>query len=120
MNPYLIVIALVALLAAAGGGYGVGYDHAANACEAARAKAVDKALVEYKARASQQNKVAEKLEVDDAKADAVYRTITKTVDRVVERPVYRNVCLDADGLRNVNAALAGAAANPGQPDGVVR
>lgn len=36
-----------------------------------------------------------------------YRTLTQQVDKVVVRPVYRNVCLDADGLRIANTALAG-------------
>ncbi len=42
------------------------------------------------------------------KERVVYQTITETVDRIVERPVYRNVCLDADGLRELNAAVAGS------------
>ena len=42
----------------------------------------------------------------------VYQTITETVDRIVERPVYRNVCLDDDGVRALNAAVRGAA-DPG-------
>lgn len=45
----------------------------------------------------------------------VYQTITKTVDRIVEKPVYRNVCLDDDGLRAANAALARPAAAAGGP-----
>lgn len=45
----------------------------------------------------------------------VYQVITETVDRIVERPVYRNVCLDADGLRALNAAVLGRADNPGEP-----
>jgi hypothetical protein len=32
----------------------------------------------------------------------VYRTIVKTVERIVERPVYSNVCLDADGVMAIN------------------
>ena len=28
------------------------------------------------------------------------------VQKIIERPVYRNVCLDADGLRELNAAIA--------------
>ncbi len=40
--------------------------------------------------------------------------ITREVDRVVEKPVYRNVCLDADGLR-ILAAAVGAASAPGEP-----
>ena len=44
------------------------------------------------------------------------RVITREVDRVVDRPVYRDgVCLDADGLRLV-AAAAGAASNPAVAD----
>jgi hypothetical protein len=44
----------------------------------------------------------------------VYKTITETVDKIVERPVYRNVCLDADGLRQLNAAITGRIAAPGE------
>jgi len=43
------------------------------------------------------------------------RTITREVERVVESPVYRNVCLDADGLRLVEAAATGRAADTGEP-----
>lgn len=43
------------------------------------------------------------------------QVLTLEVERVVERPVYRDgVCLDADGLRIV-AAAAGGARDPGQP-----
>lgn len=48
------------------------------------------------------------------------RFITQEVDRVVERPVYRDgVCLDADGLRLVAAAADGAASSPGGPASAV-
>lgn len=30
------------------------------------------------------------------------------VQKIVERPVYRNVCLDDDGLQELNAAIAGS------------
>jgi hypothetical protein len=45
----------------------------------------------------------------------VYKTITETVDKIVERPVYRNVCIDADGLRQLNAAITGRIATTGEP-----
>lgn len=45
----------------------------------------------------------------------VYQTITETVDRIVERPVYRNVCLDTSGLRALADAIHGRADDPGQP-----
>lgn len=46
----------------------------------------------------------------------VYRNVTQQVDRIIDRPVYRNECLDPDGLRAVNTALAGKAEAPSQPD----
>ena len=39
-----------------------------------------------------------------------YRTVTVTVEKIVERPVYVNQCLDADGLRILNEQITG------QPD----
>lgn len=45
----------------------------------------------------------------------VYQTITETVDRIVERPVYRNVCLDTSGLRALADAIHGRADDPGHP-----
>lgn len=38
----------------------------------------------------------------------IYQTITQTVEKIVERPVYRNSCFDDDGLRQLNAAITGA------------
>ena len=64
------------------------------------------------------NAAAIGLETGNEKAKIVYRTITKTVDKYIDRPVYRNVCFDTDGLRDVNAALIGAltpAAEPREP-----
>lgn len=45
----------------------------------------------------------------------VYQTITETVDRIVERPVYLNVCIDADGLRSLNSAITGAIPSASKP-----
>jgi hypothetical protein len=42
------------------------------------------------------------------------QTVTVEVERVVERPVYRNECLDADGLRLIASAI-GTAASASQP-----
>lgn len=46
-------------------------------------------------------------EVFKEKERVVYEVITQTVDKIVERPVYRNVCLDDDGLRALNSAVTG-------------
>lgn len=39
-------------------------------------------------------------------AAAREQVVVKEVERVVERPVYRNVCLDDDGLRILNSDIA--------------
>jgi hypothetical protein len=58
-------------------------------------------------RAEQSRAMAAAAELEQArgKIEVKYRTITKEVQKVVERPVYRGTCLDDDGLRLVNAAL---------------
>lgn len=43
-----------------------------------------------------------------------YRTVTVTLEKVVERPVYLQSCLDADGLRVLNDQIT-RAADPGEP-----
>lgn len=43
-----------------------------------------------------------------------YRTVTVTLEKVVDRPVYINQCLDDDGLRILNNQIL-RRADPGQP-----
>lgn len=50
---------------------------------------------------------AHNLGEDRAKSEVVHRTVTKYIDRIVDRPVYRNMCMDDDGLRNLNCAIRG-------------
>jgi hypothetical protein len=64
----------------------------------------------------QANTASTKLETGNAEAKVVYRTITKEVDKIVDRPVYVNACFDDDGLRYANAALSGALTPAGKPD----
>lgn len=69
-------------------------------------------------QAQQMNVISADLERARHEKQVVYRTITRRVEKVVERDVYRNVCLDDDGVRLVNSALAGRA-DPGQPAAAV-
>lgn len=59
------------------------------------------------------------LATERQKSHVVYQTITHEVDHVIDRPVYRSDCLDADGLRLVNAAFAGQAASAAVPASAV-
>lgn len=56
-------------------------------------------------------------EADKARHRVEFQTIYSEVERVVEKPIYRNVCLDPDGLRALDAAIRGTAA--GEPAAAV-
>jgi len=59
-----------------------------------------------------------KFEKERNHVETVFQTITETVDRIVDRPVYRDtVCYEPDGLRELQRAIAETAA--GQPGGTV-
>lgn len=53
------------------------------------------------------NEAAIRLEGSREKERIVYRTITQQVDKLVDRPIYHNVCLDDDGLRLARCAIRG-------------
>ncbi len=58
-------------------------------------------------------------ESDKVRIETEYRDVIKEVQRVVEKPVYRNVCLDPDGLSVIGDALARAYNDPGKPGNAV-
>lgn len=113
MSPYIKLG--VPILAFALGSW-LGYDYKAAKCAVEIAEMRQAAQDQKDAEAEKIHEAATRLEAANAKARVVYRTLTKTIDRVVERPVYATDCIDDDGLRALNAALAGKALDPGQPD----
>ena len=48
---------------------------------------------------------AEGLEKDKREIEIRYRTITKTVTEFVDRPIYKNICLDQDGIDAINGVV---------------
>ena len=71
-----------------------------------------------KARAAEAAKsaaAAKELEAERAKKKVVYRTITQSVEKYVDRPVYRADCWDADGMRDATAAINGKIATGREP-----
>jgi hypothetical protein len=69
-----------------------------------------------KAEATKASKASTRLEVNNAKARIITRTITVQVDKIIDRPVYRNVCFDPDGLCLANAAIRGESPTTCKPD----
>lgn len=60
---------------------------------------------------------SELLEKAKARTEIRYRTLLKEVEREVEKPVYRVVCLTDDGVRLANDALRGSSSVTGEsPD----
>lgn len=105
--PYLSIIKAAAIVALIVGLFGYGYHtgakHEKTKCQAEKDAAI-------KADIKQGNEAAKTLEVKKDERDANQKTITKYVDRIIDRPIYRSQCLDDDGLRTANAALKGGTA----------
>ena len=61
-----------------------------------------KALVE---KQNKINKVSADYEQLKSEQRVKVETATREVQKIIERPVYNNVCIDADGLRNINSLI---------------
>ena len=107
MNPLtsLLIAALVGLSLGASGTYKVVSNH--YRVEAATQKEADANA--YQARTLELNQVSTELEQARNDRKIVYRTITRNVQTYIDRPIYLRDAIDSDGLRDINAALAGTA-----------
>jgi len=85
-------------------------------CEAAYAKAAeaDRKKRETQIAAAQEQDTAGA--VANVQRETVVREITREVPKIIDRPVYRNVCVDADGVRLIDRAVD-AANGRGAPGG---
>lgn len=104
-----------ALMVAISLGFGFGYKVATGQSNAAHAKALIQAQEQYNAITQQYHTASSQLEAVIARRRTQSEETTRTVEKIVERPVYRNVCLDDDGLRAANAALGGST-TPSEPN----
>ncbi|RZJ24778.1 MAG: hypothetical protein EOO54_08400 [Haliea sp.] len=102
MNLTLIAAAVAGLI-----GFGSAWtvqDWRHDAAMLKRTQEEGKALVR---KADNIDAAATNHEAFKAKTEVRYVTRTRTIEKLVDRPVYRNQCIDADGLRELNAAIAG-------------
>jgi len=113
MSSLLIQILVAAGIFVAGASAGIKW-HAGQDAIAENARQVNQRAAE---RLQRQNTdtAAERHEKVKAEIQVRYQTITKEVQYVVEKPVYRNICLDDDGLRLIREQLAGPSDAASQP-----
>ena len=102
MKLYVIVAVCLACLAAGTAGGWKARDWKAGADDKQR---IENEAEARRLRARQVDSAAEALEVKKAAGEVRWRTVVKEQERVVEKPVYRNVCLDDDGLRLIAAEV---------------
>ena len=69
----------------------------------------DIAAKQYQEALAQQqsmiNQLSSDYETEKAKYKVKVETVTKFIDKVVERDVYRNVCSDDDGMQSINSLI---------------
>lgn len=125
--PYRILILAALLLAGVGFGYVQGCSHESNRRDAQQLqqdRAADKARAALQVKADQESARREGIgaarETSREQIRVVYRTIKeKADDAVTKHPEFNDCGLDADSLRNWNAAnraSAAAEAVSGEPD----
>lgn len=116
MNPLTLYVA-VALAASMFSGAGVWK------IQSWRYDAKDKQRIEAQLELDRNNRkvtqaASEGYENDRSKTITKYRTIEVEVEKIVDRPVYRNSCFDDSGLRILQQAI-GTTGNPGKPENAV-
>ena len=115
MNPYAYLAAAVLILGAFGATYL--YGHSAGA-DSVRLEWEQANKIQRQKEAQQAGIALENLEVNRAQDKVVFKTITKTVDKFVDRVEFRNVCFTPQFLCVANAAIGGespAACNTAGP-----
>lgn len=76
----------------------------------AKAATVDQVQAQAKADTQQAQRASDAVQAQaqaQAKTEIRYVTVTKEVEKLVERPVYLERCMDDDGLRAINAQILG-------------
>ncbi len=107
------IYALVLLVGLSAGTY-AGYKIESAVSAQAEVKAMNLAEAKYTALARHEDAVAVEYEQRLVAAKAQQLVVTQTVEKIVTRPVYNNVCLDADGLKAANEALTGRSSPAGK------
>jgi hypothetical protein len=111
-NPYAMLGAGALLLASHAGAYFYGVGNGRDDIRAEAAKALKVAAKELR---EAETAIAE-ARILSAKAEAgrveIVREINREIPTIVQKPVYRNVCIDDDGVRLIERARSAANGEP--------
>lgn len=66
---------------------------------------VNRALKDVIEKQNELNKISSEYESLKLEQEKKQRVIYKNVEKFIDRPVYRNVCLDDDGMSEINSAI---------------
>lgn len=111
MISYFRIAYALSIVATLGGMYWYAYNDGAR--DERNAQAAIQAVVDIEQR-EKYEKVSAALELAKTTRQAATVTVSRNVARLVVRPVYSVSCIDFDGLRVANAAIAGqAVSEPG-------
>lgn len=117
-SPATLLAGVVVAGIIATGSFYEGHHIATQAEQAAMLKATQAAQAKYDAEVLAYNAVAQQLEVTKNEHAVLTKTITKSVNKYINRPIYKSECFDSDGLRDANRALSGST-RPSKPASVV-
>jgi len=107
MSYMRLGLALAALLAIVGAFF-YGQSVGKARCEASYAAASEKARKQREDAVAQAQQQDTSAAIANVERQTIVREITREVPRIVDRPVYRNVCVDADGVRLIDRAVDAA------------
>lgn len=120
-NPYFALAGAIALVAAAAGGFIKGEEHAQAKTDQAALHQLTNALSERDAKQKTIDTLESAAQARENDRQTQVREITREIPEIISRPVYRNVCVDADGVRLLDKARAaangGAGVDSGAPAG---
>lgn len=100
----VVLLALLALAVAFGAWKHFALEHSESQREAHIAKAVKPYVDAEREQRSRADKVSGQYEELKSQDRVHTEVINSKVEKITERPVYRNVCLDADGVSALNEA----------------
>lgn len=95
-------------------GFGGGWKANGWRWDAAEKQRIEQEAKEHQKRLDRTQVASTTFEDKRTTNETRYRTVTVTLEKIVDRPVYLNQCIDPDGLQQLNAQIA-RAADPGKP-----